>query len=977
MNLTLPSGHNPLLNPPALLAPATATHPRFLFQFLTIRKQRPWIWSPRPVFRVRSSANPNGSDGFSWNSVRNGSERFLSKLRESVKRETGFDFSLNEDFTGFRAQEFLDWNRLESWKEFKSWDAKRVGAFILYAFVVMFSCQRLYAAVRTPFIEREKRELTEAYMEALIPEPSSANIRRFKKGLWRKTTPKGLKMKKFLEGPDGLLIHDASYVGEDAWEDDPITPESNVRQIIDSDSRLSAEEKRELKEDLGVAVKAQESDRTWRERLQAWKEILRQEKLVEELGTSNAKYVVEFDMKEVENSLRKDVADKITETRGTRALWISKRWWLYRPKLPYTYFLHKLDCSEVAAVVFTEDLKRLYVTMKEGFPLEYIVDIPLDPYLFETISSSGAEVDLLQRRQIHYLFKAFIALLPGLLILCLIKDTMLLLFSTSSRFVYTKYRQLFDVVYAENFILPVGHVGELKSMRKEVVLGGDVWDLVDEMMMYMSNPMQYYERGVKFVRGILISGPPGTGKTLFARALAKESGLAFVYASGAELVDRETGGAVRINEMFSIARRNAPSFVFVDEIDAIAGRHAKKDPRRLETFNALIAQLDGEKERTGVDRFSLRQAIIFICATNRPNELDLDFVSPGRIDRRLYIGLPNAKQRVQIFGVHSATKQLGQDVNFEKLVFRTFGFSGADIKNLINEAAIMSVRKGHPKIYQQDIVDVLDKQLLEGMGVLLTEEEQQKCEESVSYEKKRLLAVHEAGHILLAHLFPRFDWHAFSQLLPGGKETAVTVFFPREETKDQGYTTFGYMQMQMVVAHGGRCAERIIFGDDITDGGSDDLRKITKIAREMVISSQNPKLGLSPLTKRVGFKSRSNEKSIKYKWDDHHVIPVNMTLEISELFSRELTRYIEETEELAMRGLRDNKHILDLIATELLQKSRITGLEVEKLMEGLSPVLFEDFAKPLKIDLEEDGPLPDHDKLPYQPLVVYPAPLHR
>nr|QKY65085.1 FTSH protease 12 [Passiflora tenuiloba] len=937
MKPTLLSRHNPLLNPPALLTPAITAHRRFLFQFRTSTKRRLWVSSPRLVFRVCSSASSNDSDGFWWDSVRNGSERFLSKLRKLVKRESGFELNLNEEFTRFSVQEFLDWNRLELWKDFNSWDAKRVGAIILYAFVVLFSSQRLHAAVRGPFIERERRQLAEAYMEALIPEPSPANIQRFKKGL---------KMKKFIEGLDGLLIHDSSYVGEDSWENDSLPPEGNVRQIIDIDSRLSTEEKKELKEDLGMSVKAQKIDRTWRQRLQAWKEILRQEKLVEELGTSNAKYVVEFDLKEVENSLRKDVAGKITETQGTRALWISKRWWLYRPKLPYTYFLHKLDRSEVAAVVFTKDLKKLYVTTKEGFPSEYIVDIPVDPYLFEAISSSEAEVYLLQRREIHYFFKVFIALLPGLLILCLIKDVALLLFSTSRRFVSEKYCQLFDRAYAENFILPVGHGGELKSMHKDVVLGGDVWDLLDEMLMSMRNPMQYYERAVKSIRGVLIAGPPGTGKTLFARALANESGLAFVYASGGELLDSKRGGSVRINEMFSIARRNAPSFVFVDEIDAIAGRHAREDPKRMQTLNALIAQLEREKEKTGVDRCSLRQAVIFICATNRPNELDSDFVSPSLIDRHLFIGLPNAKQRVQIFRVHSAKMRIGQDVNFEKLVFRTIGFSGADIRNLVNEVAIMSVRKGHHSIYQQDIIDTLDKQLVEGMGVLLTEEEQQKCEESVTYESRRFMAVHEAGHILLAHLFPRFDCHAFSQLLPGGEEIAMSIFLPREDTLEQDYKSFGYLLMQMVVAHGGRCAERIVFGDDVTDGGSDDLRKITKIAREMVISSQNPKLGLTHVRKRVGFRSRSdglNEK-IKSKWDDHSVIPVDMTLEVSELFSRELNRHIEETEELAMRGLRDNKHILDLIATKLLQKSRITGLEVEKLMEGLSPVLFEDFA---------------------------------
>ncbi|XP_048425690.1 ATP-dependent zinc metalloprotease FTSH 12, chloroplastic isoform X2 [Pyrus x bretschneideri] len=921
MDLQITFKSNPLL---VSSTPFSHTSPRpLLFNLPT--KHRPKISRQKPTFRVMASVNSNGPDRFSWQSltrsIRRGSERFWSDFGESVKKETGFDLKEANvtvgDFVGrvgdglkkggtelerFRTEllpEFVSWNRWERWKDLKTWESKRVAALIFYVFITLVSCQRIYIAIRAPLQNRQRKELTEAYMEAVIPEPSPINVRRFKKGMWRKMTPKGLKMKKFVEGPDGTLVHDSSYVGEDAWDDDPQPPQENVKQIIDSNVKLNPEEKKELEEDLGISGQVQEDSGTWRERLQKWNVILQKEKLAEQLDSAKSKYVVEFDMKEVENSLRKDVVEKVTETQGTRALWIAKRWWLYRPRLPYTYFLQKLDCSEVAAVVFTEDLKRIYVTMKEGFPLEYV---------------------------------------------------------------------------------PVGDVGETKSMSKEVVLGGDVWDLLDELMVYMGNPMQYYEREVKFVRGVLLSGPPGTGKTLFARTLAKESGMPFVFASGAEFTDSEKSGAARINEMFSIARRNAPSFVFVDEIDAIAGRHARLDPRRRATFEALIAQLDGEKEKTGVDRFSLRQAVIFICATNRPDELDLEFVRPGRIDRRLYIGLPDAKQRVQIFGVHSAGKQLAEDVDFGKLVFRTVGFSGADIRNLVNEAAIMSVRKGRSKIYQEDIVDVLDKQLLEGMGVLLTEEEQRKCEQSVSSEKKKLLAVHEAGHIVLAHLFPQFDWHAFSQLLPGGKETAISVFFPREDMVDQGYTTFGYMMMQMVVAHGGRCAERVVFGDDITDGGRDDLEKITKIAREMVISPQNSRLGLTSLTKRVGLVDRPDSPDgelIRYRWDDPHVIPANMTLEVSELFTRELTRYIEETEELAMNGLRNNRHILDMIIKELLEKSRITGLEVEEKIKDLSPVMFEDFVKPFQIDLEKDGPLPHNDQLRYKPLDIYPAPLHR
>ncbi|XP_061348772.1 ATP-dependent zinc metalloprotease FTSH 12, chloroplastic [Gastrolobium bilobum] len=994
MDLIVPYRPNPLIVSSSPLTP-TAQNPYF-FTLTAPHRSR------RLKFQASANVDPDAADGSSWSgSLRRGSRRFWVRFGEMVKKETGLDLEdgsvkVGAFVGGVRdgvktsrdelgrfgthwVSQFVDWNSWERWKNLKNWEPKRIGALVLYIFVLAFACRGVYVAIQAPYINRQRKELTEAYMEALIPEPSPSNIRRFKKGMWKKTTPKGLKMKKLIERPDGTLVHDTSYVGEDAWEDDREAPEEHVKQIIEDDDRFKKEEKKELIESLGISGEVQ-TESTWRERLHKWREILRKERLVEELDSLNAKYVVEFDMKEVENSLRKDVAEKVTATRGTRALWIAKRWWRYRPKLPYNYFLDKLDSSEVAAVVFTEDLKRLYVTMKEGFPMEFVVDIPLDPYLFEMITSSGAEVDLLQKQQIHYFMKVVIALVPGILILWLIRESVMLLHVTSKRFLFKRYNQLFDMAYAENFIMPVGDVGETKSMYKEVVLGGDVWDLLDELMIYMGNPMQFYERDVQFARGVLLSGPPGTGKTLFARTLAKESGLPFVFASGAEFTDSEKSGAARINEMFSIARRNAPCFVFVDEIDAIAGRHARKDPRRRATFEALIAQLDGEKEKTGVDRLSLRQAVIFICATNRPDELDLEFVRPGRIDRRLYIGLPDAKQRVQIFGVHSSGKQLAEDVDFKKLVFRTVGFSGADIRNLVNEAAIMSVRKGHFKIFQEDIIDVLDKQLLEGMGVLLTEEEQQKCEESVSFEKKRLLAVHEAGHVLLAHLFPRFDWHAFSQLLPGGKETAISVFYPREDMVDQGYTTFGYMKMQMVVAHGGRCAERVVFGDNITDGGRDDLEKITKIAREMVISPQNSRLGLIALTKRVGLADRPDNPDgelIRYRWDDPQVIPANMTVEVSELFTRELTRYIEETEELAMNALRDNRHILDMIARELLERSRITGLEVEEKLKGLSPVMFEDFVKPFQINLEEEGPFPHNDRVRYQLPDLYPAPLHR
>ncbi|CAN6444018.1 unnamed protein product [Victoria cruziana] len=946
-----------------------------------------------------TSENDTNWSGFLY-SVYRGSQRFFNSFPDRLKKEIGFDMDrvstqmesltvgVDEALTRGQAEldklrfnlfpRFLEWNQWENWKDLRNWSPRRIGILMLYVFVAAFSFHKTYLALRLLDGHQKRRQSAEAYMEALIPEPSEVNIRKFKKSMWRKTMPKGLIIKKYIEGPDGMLLHDNAYVGERAWEDEPEASPGTIAEVIDSETNMKAEEKVKLKEELCIGNDKNRQS-TWRERLGKWKKVVENEKLSEQISSSSAQFVVDFDMQEVKKSLREEAAERASVSQGGRALWISKRWWLYRPKLPYMFFLDKLNSSEVASIVFTEDLKKIYTTMKEGFPLEYVVDIPLDPHLFEMISYSGVEVDLLQKTQLHYLIRVVIALVPGLLILWLIREAMMLLHITSQRFLYKKHRQLQDLAYAENFILPIEGTDEMKSMYREVILGGDVWDLLDELMIYMGDPLQYYEKEVKFVRGVLLSGPPGTGKTLFARTLAKESGLPFVFASGAEFNDSERSGAAKINEIFSMARRNAPSFIFIDEIDAIAGPHARKDPRRRATFQALLSQLDGEKEKTGVDRFSLRQAVIFICATNQPDQLDSDFVRPGRIDRRLYIGMPDAKQRMEIFGVHSAGKKFSGDVDFEKLVFRTVGYSGADIRNLVNEAAIMSVRKGRPAITQQDIIDVLDKQLLEGKGVLLTEEEQQKCEESVSVDKKKLLAVHEAGHVLLAHLFPRYDWHASSQLLPGGQEKSESLFYPREDMIDQGYTTFGYMKMQMIVAHGGRCAEQIVFGD-VTDYGQDDLEKITRIAREMVISPRNTKLGLVQLTKRFHITDRPDSHDgqlIKYRWDDPHVVPVDMTYELSELFTRELARYVEETEEIAMCGLQKNKHILDRIAKELLERSKLTGLEVDEMMEDMNPEMFDDLIMPYQINLEEEGPLPKNDKLRYEPLVIYPAPLHR
>ncbi|KAJ0041943.1 hypothetical protein Pint_18129 [Pistacia integerrima] len=732
MDISIPFKPNPLLSSSNSLTKTVLFRKR--------PTHGPRVSRQNPVFRVYSSANPYASDAFSWpsiaRSIRVGSQRFWSNFDQSVKRETVFDFE----------------------------EANvKVG--------------ELMGRVKNG-VKKGQAEFTRI-----------SRIGSLKGlGIWRKTAPKGLKLKKYIEGPDGTLIHDRSYVGEDAWIDDPEPSQENGEKVIDSNERMSAEETEKLIEDLSIS--------------------------------GSNKLLSDFDFLDILNSIV-----NLPSKRSTLLLipninlcvcvcYILMKKVRYHTKLPYTYFLDKLDSSEV--------------------------DIPLDPFLFKIISSSGVEVDLLQKRQIHYFLKVLIALLPGLLILWPIRESVMLLHVTSSHFLYKKYNQLFDMAYAEIFILPVGDVGETKSMYKEV--------------------------------GVPLSGPPGTGKTLLHGHLRRKVGcpLFLLLVQSSQIVKRVVQlGSMRCfllqgeiavvltsvigNYYVAYAVQHAPAFIFVDEIDAIAGRHARKDPRGRATFEALIAQLDGDKEKTGVDRFSLRQALIFICATNRPDELDLEFVCPGRIDR-LYIGLPDAKQRVQMSGVHtclpycwffwgrynlvneaaimsfvSVLLTVPSDTNPKYYVVISCAFSSDHLKSC--PGWWLQVRKGHSKIYKQDIVDVLDKQLLEGLGVCF---------------------------------LPRKNNRKSNK---GKLQYQCSI--PCEDIIDQGYTTFGYMKMQMVVAHGGRCAESVVFGEDITDEGKDDTEKITKKTFPLLSPNFSFPLPLTPPYRNTtAFHTKLQPKSLR-EWQEY------------------------------------------------------------------------------------------------------------
>ncbi|CAM6084023.1 unnamed protein product [Calypogeia fissa] len=1016
------------------------------------------------------------------NRVANSVKRFAKEFAQELRNETGFDSEVallrlgaeyyalretieeglaaaqdevqskvtvvREEVTGavkdvrFRYwPQFVNWNRIELWKDRTRWDWQRAGALVMYLLVVGSFLRGAHMIVTKPRPGKKALEQTaDAFLESVIPEPTPANIRKFKKALWREKMPAGLNVKKFKLGDDGDYEQDYSFPGDlpeerdsdpnfDADraidESDLFTPEEkeqlkrdileakstanlepidedervrarvDITELIDEMDNISPEEKEQWKKEIAEErarqakemserASGQEEDTslpgvtpitTWQERLAEWHKVFDRETLKETVDAASSRYEVEVESPELLAQIVKQT--KEDAPKSMRAFWVARKWWKHRPKLPYTYFLAKVLNHEVRAAVYTEDMTKLYVTMKEGFPTDYVVDIPVDPALYPMLESSGVEMDVLHRTFFYYYVRILLVLLPSVLLIWLIRRVQYKAKEKASE-------KMYDLLSMnrQHLILPEDAADKARSQYKDVVVGGDVWQVIDEIMTYMRNPMKYHSRRVKLPRGILISGPPGTGKTLLARAIARESGLPFVFASGAEFVASGTNtGTDKIFDIFFTARANAPSFIFIDEIDALAGKGVKEDAERRATFEQLLSELDAEPEDTDVDRFAARQAVILICATNRPDELDEDLMRPGRIDREIHIGLPAEEERLGIFNVHSQGKPLGADVDFSKLVFRTIGYSGADIRNLINEAGIMAVREGHDQITQHDFIKVLDKQLFEGMGVVLMDEEQKEAEQKIPEENKKLLAVHEAGHILLAHLFPSFDWHAFSHLLPGGSDTALSVFYPRQEMLQLGHTTVGYVMMQMVVAHGGRCAERLVFGD-ISDGGQDDLARISSLARELTISPANTQLGLFPMKWRATMdppKLPGEVALIPNEWDKQGTYIVNMSVELSETFTREVTKYADETEEIAMTALSQNRHILEKLADLLLAKTKLTGYEAEELIRSMNPVLLPDYMDNPMPDFEsfEEKVVPPNMRGRYEELNIYAAPLHQ
>ncbi len=431
---------------------------------------------------------------------------------------------------------------------------------------------------------------------------------------------------------------------------------------------------------------------------------------------------------------------------------------------------------------------------------------------------------------------------------------------------------------------------------------------VQEIIDFLKDPQKFAKLGGKIPKGVLLVGPPGTGKTLLAKAIAGEAGVPFFSISGSDFVEMFVGvGAARVRDLFEQAKRNAPCIVFIDEIDAV-GRHRGAGlggghDEREQTLNQLLVEMDG---------FDPNEGTIIIAATNRPDVLDPALLRPGRFDRQIVVPQPDVKGRLEILKVHTRKIPLADDVNLEIIARGTPGFSGADLANLVNEAALLAARKSKTVVDMSDFEAAKDKVL---MGV-------ERRSMIISDEEKRNTAYHEGGHTLVAKLTPGTDPIHKVSIIPRGRALGVTQQLPL----DDRYTySKDYLLKTLSVLLGGRAAEEIALGH-MTTGAGNDLERATELARRMVTEwGMSEKLG--PLT----FGKKDEQIFLGREIAKHKDYSEKTAEEIDE----EVRRIVTERYEYAKNLIRENRDILDALVKLLLEKETVDGAEIDKLIESV------------------------------------------
>jgi cell division protease FtsH len=434
-----------------------------------------------------------------------------------------------------------------------------------------------------------------------------------------------------------------------------------------------------------------------------------------------------------------------------------------------------------------------------------------------------------------------------------------------------------------------------------------------EVVDFLKQPEAYTKNGCRIPRGVILDGPPGTGKTLLAKAVAGEAGVPFISISGSEFVEMFVGvGASRVRDIFAQARKNAPCIIFIDEIDAVGRQrgagYAGGNDEREQTVNQILVEMDG---------FAGNPGVITIAATNRIDILDAALLRPGRFDRKVTVDLPDFKGRTRILGVHSRGKPLEPDVDLEAISRRTPGFSGAQLENLMNEAAITAARSNKNTIGWEEIDRAVDRVMV-GM---------EKKGGNVNFKQKQLIAYHEAGHAVVGALVPDYDQVQKISIIPRSNGAGgLTFFAPQESRLEFGMYSKQYLESQLAVALGGRLAEEIIYGEDfVTTGASNDIKQVASLAKRMV-----KEWGMSDKVGRVAVGEPSGRGPFMGRMMMRR--PPQWGNKILGTVEEEVERLVNNSYLIAKQILNDNKDLLEHLTAELMEREVVTAEEFQMML---------------------------------------------
>ena len=581
-------------------------------------------------------------------------------------------------------------------------------------------------------------------------------------------------------------------------------------------------------------------------------------------------------------------------------LWMANKVQMHQQEISYSTFVKEVEAGNVTAADIRQNSAvptgRVTLSLKDDSSVRSL-----------NVSDVGKVEEFLQENDVKYSLEdvpkesiILSAVLPSLITLCGIFLLFMLMNrqnggTNSKAMNFGKSRARMST---QNEIkVTFADVAGLKEEKEEL----------EEIVDFLKAPRKYTQLGARIPKGVLLEGPTGTGKTLLAKAVAGEAGVPFFSISGSDFVEMFVGvGASRVRDLFQDAKKNAPCIVFIDEIDAVARRRGSGlgggHDEREQTLNQLLVEMDG---------FGVNEGIIVMAATNRKDILDPAILRPGRFDRDVIVGRPDVGGREEILKVHARNKPLGDDVDLKQIAQTTAGFSGADLENLLNEAAILAAKENRVFIQQSDIRHAFVKV---GIGP-------EKKSRIVSEKERRITAYHEAGHAILFHVLPDVGPVYSVSIIPTGGAGGYTMPLPE---KDDMFNTKGHMLQEITVSLGGRVAEEEIF-DDITTGASQDIKQATAIAKSMIT-----KFGMS---EKLGLINYDNDSDEVFIGRDFGHTSRGYGEKIAGTIDEEVKRIIDECYAQARSIIQEYHPVLEKCAELLLEKEKITRSEFEALFE--------------------------------------------